>query len=214
MPLYEQATRAELAEIIEIEGEGEYIFNRDLHVTERDGYVVVLIEKLRGVVKTEVQRGNLAAKQMRDRVELYILHAASDFRQLNLRISSDVGAAFRVTIGFFRAKIEEAKKDFPCKLCKAGCRLILSVILAHVGIPYLDLGGVGEAIALGDHADQIGDILSDPLQAGNDLVTAFLQQNDIGLLLALREALKVVEWVLDAEEKVFTATCERVGCCP
>ncbi|MDP9634338.1 UNVERIFIED_ORG: hypothetical protein J2W85_006425 [Ensifer adhaerens] len=205
-------TREDLAEIIEIEGEGDYIYDHDLQVTEHDGYVVVLLDKLRGVVKSHDNPGNLVGDGLRGRVELYILHAKSEFRSLKLRIVSQPGAAFRLTIGYFRKTATDLQKELPCKLCKAACKLTLTVILASLGIPYLSPEGADAGMDLTTFQDQIRPILEDPQALAYRAVAELLTQT--GLLGALRVALELVGWIWDIEERFYTFACSKAGCCP
>lgn len=205
-------TREDLAEIIEIEGEGEYIYERDLEVTEHDGYVVVLLEKLRGVIKSLDNPGNLVGDGLRGRVELYILHAHSEFRSLKVRVESQVGAAFRLTIGYFRRSATDLQKELPCKLCKAACKLTLTVILANLGIPYLSPEGADAGMDLTTFQDQIRPILENPQAAAHRAVAELLSQT--GLLSAIRVALELIGWIWDVEERFYTFACSKAGCCP
>jgi len=205
-------TREDLAEIIEIEGEGEYIYDHDLQVTERDGYVVVLLEKLRGVIKSLDNPGNLVGDGLRGRVELYILHAQTEFRSLKLRVESEVGAAFRLTIGYFRKTATDLQKELPSKLCKAACKLTLAVILANLGIPYLSPDGADAGVDLTTFQDQIRPILEDPQAMAQRAVTELLTQT--GLLGPIRVALDLIGWIWDVEDRFYTFACSKAGCCP
>ncbi|MBD9488741.1 hypothetical protein [Ensifer sp. ENS11] len=205
-------TREDLAEIIEIEGEGEYIYERQLEVTEHDGYVVVLLEKLRGVIKTLDNPGNFVGDRLKGRVELYILNAKIEFRSLKLRVESQAGAAFRLTMAFFRKTVTNIKEEMPCKLCKAACKVTLSVILASLGIPYLDLEEAQAGINLTGFKDEIGQFLDNPQAAAHGIVAELLEQT--GLVGAIRIALEVLGWICDAEDRLYTFACSQAGCCP
>ncbi|HEV7308453.1 hypothetical protein [Ensifer sp.] len=212
MQVRKTTTREDLAEIIEIEGEGEYIYENELEVTEHDGYVVVLLEKLRGVVESLDNPGNLVGDGLKGRVELYVLHAKSEFRSLKLRVASKAGAAFRLTIGYFRKTAADLQKELPCKLCKAACKLTLAVILAHLGIPYLRPDGADAGMDLTTFQDVIRPILEDPHAAAQRAIAELLTQT--GVLSSIRVALELIGWIWDVEERFYTFACTMAGCCP
>ncbi|MGT2441531.1 hypothetical protein ACU4I5_01930 [Ensifer adhaerens] len=214
MFLSENTFREDALEIIQIEGEGEYLYNRDLLITQDDGYVVILIEKLRGVVYTRDNPGNLAGDQLRDRVELYILQPGSAIESFKLSIKSHAGAAFRATVGFFKRTIQKAYEELPCKLCKALCKLVVSALLAQLGIPYFDPASATAAIDITQHHDVIATVLADPSQARHELLAEVLGRIDWSLLNAVRVALDGANWLLDATDRLYGRACAMVGCCP
>ena len=59
-----------------------------------------------------------------------------------VRITSAGKAAVRVTVAFFKREAGALRKNFSCKTCKQLCKLALSAVLAHLGVPYLDAQAV------------------------------------------------------------------------
>ncbi|MGF6254283.1 hypothetical protein [Ensifer sp. LBL] len=213
MFLSESTFRENALEIIQIEGEGEYLYNRELLITEDDGYVVILIEKLRGLVYTRNTPENLAGDRLRDRVELYILRAGPAIESFKLSIKSHAGSAFRATVGFFKKAFHEAKEEFSCKLCKALCKLVVSALLANLGIPYFDPENAAAAINLSEHQDLIATALTDPSHALNPLLAEVMGKIEGPLLETIRDVLAVANWWLDVTDRLYGRACAMVGCC-
>ncbi|WP_104662426.1 hypothetical protein [Ensifer adhaerens] len=213
MFLSENTFREDALEIIQIEGEGEYLYNRDLLITEDDGYVVILIEKLRGLVYTRNTPENLAGDRLRDRVELYILRPGPAIENFKLSIKSHANAAFRATVGFFKRGFQKAYDELPCKLCKVVCRLVVSALLANLGIPYFDPENAAAAIDISQHHEVIATVLTDPSQARHELLAEVLGRIDWSLLNAVRVALDGANWLLDATDRLYGRACAMVGCC-
>ncbi|MCW5643611.1 MAG: hypothetical protein KIT63_16050 [Rhodoferax sp.] len=76
------------------------------------------------------------------RVKLRFLALAEGTEELALRITSAGKAAVRVTVAFFKREAGALRKNFSCKTCKQLCKLALSAMLAHLGVPYLDAQAV------------------------------------------------------------------------
>src|SRR5438874_637160 len=84
-----------------------------------------------GIANEELSRYN--------RVKLRVSRFTANAKIIVLRVKSEVATQIRVTVAFMKAKGAAAWKKLPCLVCKEVCRLLVSALLAHLGIPYLDV---------------------------------------------------------------------------
>lgn len=108
-------------------------------------HAIVLVESLSGAAEatvevstetdTDEQREELSRFK---RVQLRFIQLASSAESVVLRVTSKSKAMVRVTIAFFKREAASLKRNFSCRACKQLCRLAVSALLAHLGIPYLD----------------------------------------------------------------------------
>ncbi|MBM3091631.1 hypothetical protein GFB56_12490 [Ensifer sp. T173] len=212
--------REDALEIHEIEGEGDVDFVHDFSISEDNGFIVVLIEKIRGAVYSNLRdQGENLARDAREKVELYLYRPSKKLWSLSLRIKAKGDSAFRATVGFFKRTIENANKDLTCKACKAVCKLLVSTILASIGIPYLDgaeaADAVDQAVSLKEYRTGIEALADNPVAPDHraSSIGELMARIDPSLLKGIRFALDAMNWYLDATDKIYTFACAQVGCC-
>jgi hypothetical protein len=130
-----------------VEAEGDISPDRDyeteIAVPEGATHALVLVERLSGGRKVKVDLSGLTADELGElsnleQVRARFLRLASSTESIAIRVSSSAKALYRVTVAFVKREVTSARKNFSCRACKQLCRLAVSVMLAHLGIPYLD----------------------------------------------------------------------------
>ncbi|MCZ4314331.1 hypothetical protein O4H66_13045 [Comamonadaceae bacterium G21597-S1] len=112
-------------------------------VPEGATHAVVMMEAPTGDADLDVRLEPLSIEARDElsrlaRVKLRFLALAQGTEELAIRIISAGKAAVRVTVAFFKREAGALRKNFSCKTCKQLCKLALSAVLAHLGVPYLD----------------------------------------------------------------------------
>lgn len=118
-------------------------FETEIAVPEGATHALVLVERLSGGRQVEVDLSGLTADELGElsrleQVRARFLRVASNTETIAIRVASSAKAAYRVTVAFLRREVTAARKNFSCRACKQLCRLAVSTLLAHLGIPYLD----------------------------------------------------------------------------
>ena len=139
------ATSDGSATVFNAEGEvtAKASFEHTYAVPDGATHAVVMMEAATGDADLDVQLEPLSIAARDElsrlaRVKLRFLSLAQGAEELAIRITSASKAAFRVTVAFFKREAGALRKNFSCKTCKQLCKLALSAVLAHLGVPYLD----------------------------------------------------------------------------
>jgi len=194
---------------IEVDLKGGEQFVRKLDIPEGYGTGVVLVESqnagstltVEGIANEELSKYG--------RVKLRVGRLATNAKSIVLRINSEVATQIHVTVAFMKAKAAQVWQKMPCIVCKEVCRLLVSALLAHLGIPYLD-ANAGNKVDVSECADALSG-------AGNQLpdwLRELFGQVDPKMIAAVRSALEFVNRVLDIPDKIYAKTCEFLGLCP
>lgn len=118
-------------------------FETEIAVPEGATHAIVLVERLSGGRAVKMDLSGLTADELGElsqleQVRLRFLRVASNTESIAIRVASSARAAYRVTVAFLTREVKAARKNFSCRACKQLCRLAVSALLAHLGIPYLD----------------------------------------------------------------------------
>ncbi len=112
-------------------------------------HAVVLVETLSGSTKLSVMTQSLSGEEKEElskykKVRLRFIRLPANAKTLALKVTSEASAIVRVTVAFVKREAEATRKKFSCRVCKQLCRLAVSALLAHFGVPYLDADVSGD----------------------------------------------------------------------
>lgn len=206
------------ATVIVTEGEisSNQPYELDIAVPEGATHALMLIERLAGGGHIQVNLSGLTANQLGElsaleQVRMRFLRMASNTQNIALRVSTAAKGLFRVTVAFVKRETASMRKNFKCRTCKQLCRLAISAMLAHLGIPYLDAGAAVDApVPVGDGCRAM---LEHPAKAPPWLREMF-DLIDVKAMAAVRGALEVVDGLFDATDRLYTLTCQHLHMCP
>lgn len=119
-------------------------FQHELEVDDTVTAASILVETVSGKTEVNVEGGSLEQLSNYKRVKLFAGRIAKNARTISLKISSKVKSVVRVTITTMSNLISKAVDELPCKVCKEVCKLAISAVLAHIGVPYLEVGKIFE----------------------------------------------------------------------
>lgn len=235
----------EVLEVHEIEGEGEGAndYSAEFDVPNDAEHVVVLLETIRGEVDFNAEGAGGENLSASSRVRLFVRRLGQEGQRVAIRLTSKVQSKFRVTVAFFRTAISKALDELPCKTCKLACKILVSAILASVGVPYvdaldtIDMPGVdlppeapgmsstpgpetvsvmASEVSLKEFAADLDGIGQTPIDGrlGSGPIGDLLSSVDSRFLTAIRAAFDAANWFFDATDKIYTKACQQVGCCP
>lgn len=135
----------ESMDILEVQGDNRASaepldYETEIEVPNDAEHAVVLFETIRGDVNYEYDgiHGDNLSRTEDGRVRLFIFRVRNDARVIRLRISAAAGSRFRASVAFFKRAIREGIERLPCKSCKLLCRILISSMLAHLGIPFIE----------------------------------------------------------------------------
>ncbi|WP_457583596.1 hypothetical protein [Ensifer canadensis] len=207
-------------EVREFVGEGSVEIDERILFDDEDSHIVLLLEILEGDV-TFTLRGpdveNLA-KDFADRVRLYIMLPARRAYDAFLEIRARPGSRFRAMIARIGSAFVHATDALSCRACKQVCKLLISTVLAYVGIPNPEDLTPREVLQI--TAEQSYELDEGLGHAG---IRGPLAQGSIGAFLALFadnvrsvvwSALQNAQQVFEPPDRIYTFACRRLGCCP
>jgi hypothetical protein len=111
--------------------------------------------------------------------------------------------------------VSKALDALPCKACKVVCRLGVSAILAHFGVPYL-VGGASDqgSVGVSGAGEACRNFLIDyPTPADPGPLAPLLEKLGTKFVAAIGTAFAAVGWVFDVTDRLYTKACEILGCC-
>lgn len=212
--------REQTIEIREFVGEGRVEIDERILFDDEDSHIVVLLEILAGDV-TFTLRGpdveNLA-KGFGDRVRLYVMPPARRAYDAFLEVRARAGSRFRAIIARIGSAFAAAASDLPCCACKRVCKLLVSTVLAAVGVPDPQDLAPGDLLQI--TAEQSYELDEGLGHAG---IHGPLAEGPIGTFLALfADNIRSVVWsslqaaqqVFQPPDRIYTFACRRIGCCP
>jgi hypothetical protein len=138
-------------------------FEAEFVASSKANRAVVLVETLTGDSSVSVNLGSLSAEELEElsrfkQVHLRFMRLAGNARTLSLKITSTTKALVRVTVAFLKSEVAKTRKAFSCRMCKQLCRLAVSALLAHFGIPYLDAEATADLPAINPPNETTGGI--------------------------------------------------------
>lgn len=212
--------REHTIEVREFVGEGRVEIDERILFDDEDSHIVLLLEILAGDV-TFTLRGpdveNLA-KSFGDRVRLYVIPPARRAYDAFLEIRARAGGRFRAIIARIDRAFLGAANDLPCRACKQVCKLLVSTVLAYVGIPNPEDLAPGDVLQM---TEEQSHHLDEAL--GHAGIHGPLAEGPIGTFLALFaenvrgvvwSALQTAQQVFELPDRIYGLACERLGCCP
>ncbi|MGF6174332.1 hypothetical protein [Ensifer sp. 4252] len=212
--------REHTIEVREFVGEGSVEIDERILFDDEDSHIVLLLEILAGDV-TFTLRGpdvkNLA-KGLGDRVRLYIMPPARRAYDAFLEIRARTGSRFRAIIARIGSAFVRAANALTCRACKQVCKLLISTVLAYVGIPNPEDLARGEVLQM--TAEQVYELDEGLGHAG---IHGPLAEEPIGTFLALFaenfrgvvwSALQTAQQVFQLPDRIYSFACDRLGCCP
>ena len=173
--------------------------------------VLVLVEQLDGEsdglevkVTGEIE---LAEVSKYARVKLFVGRCPGAMREFGVTIYSETAKRIRITFARIREGLEAAWQKLPCRICKQIVKLVLTMVLAAIGIPYLDT----EFITLTE--DEVAAFMS-VLDGDHDSPLAdFIRNLNWNLLFAIGTVLGGLNFVFDLSDHFFTMICRILGFC-
>lgn len=212
--------RERTIELREFAGEGSVEIDERILFDDEDSHIVLLLETLAGEV-TFTLRGpeveNLA-KGFGDRVRLYVMPPARRAYDAFLEIRARAGSRFRAIIARISSAFVGLASQLSCRACKEVCKLLVSTVLAYVGVSNPDDLAPGDLLQMtAEQSQHLDEALS---YAG---VYGPLAEGAIGTFVALFadtvrgvvwSALQAARQVFQPSDRIYTAACVRIGCCP
>ena len=118
-------------------------YETEIQVPEGATHAIVLAERLSGSGSITVSLEGLTTEEREElsrlrKVQLRFIRLASNTESLAVKVATSAKALVRVTVAFVKRETASLRKNFSCRACKQLCRLAISALLAHLGIPYLD----------------------------------------------------------------------------
>lgn len=212
--------REQTVEIREFVGEGRVEIDERILFDDEDSHIVVLLEILAGDV-TFTLRGpdveNLA-KGSRDRVRLYVMPPARRAYDAFLEVRARAGSRFRATLARIGSTFAAAASELPCCACKHVCKLLVSTVLAAVGVSDPQDLAPGHLLQMTAEQSQY---LDEAL--GHSGIYGPLAEGSVGTFLALFadnvrgvvwSALQASQQAFEPPDRIYGLACERLGCCP
>lgn len=207
-------------EVREFVGEGRVEIDERILFDDGDSHIVLLLEILAGDV-TFTLRGpdveNLA-QGFGDRVRLYVMPPARRAYDAFLEIRARGGSRFRAIIARIGGAFVGAANELPCRACKQVCKLLISAVLARVGIPNPEDLAPGDVLQMtAEQSQHLDEAL------GHAGIHGPLAEGPIGTFLALFaenvrgvvwSALQTAQQVFELPDRIYAFACERLGCCP
>lgn len=132
-----------------------------------------------------------------------------------------------MSVAFLRRQINEAWEGLPCNGCKLFVKILTHAVLAHVGLPLLDLVnhapfpdvGIRSAFGEGPGALNIPISKAAMVKIGN-LGTAN-DTSDLSQFLGslphwgtIEGVFAAFDWIFTATDRFYTWPCRKIGCCP
>lgn len=241
--------------IVEAEGDisEEHPHAAEFDVPKGSTHAVVLVEHLAGPGKVTLRLDALTSEEREElsrleQVRLRFVRLAGNAQTLSLQVASTARVLVRVTVAFVKREATSLRKNFSCRACKQLCRMAISALLAHLGIPYLgaeaavdmpDVAPPNETSGMGRPLTSLDDLLKRtqgaatvPVEVGAPVplgaeCRALLEQPETApawlremfdlidpqAFAAVRGVLKVLDWVFDAPDRIYTAVCTRLRMC-
>lgn len=220
MFLQRSEIREPAIEVREFAGEGRVEIDERILFDDEDSHIVLLLETLAGEV-TFTLRGpdveNLA-KGFGDRVRLYVMPPARRAYDAFLEIRAKAGSRFRAIIARIGSAFLWGVTELPCRACKLVCKLLVSTVLASVGVPNPEDLPPGNVLKMtAEQSKQLDEAL------GRVGIHGLLAEGPIGTFLALFaqnvrgvvwSTLKTAQQTFERPDRIYGIACERLGCCP
>lgn len=180
--------------------EGEH---RQLSIdVEAEDHAIVLTEAADAPV--EVVIGGLAGAENLSRSETISLFSATvrETGQLAVHLYSQATVIVRVTIARFVRRLRAVARRLPCRACKELVMLIVSALLAKLGVPFV----MGKVVDISGHGENaIDSALSAILPPALD---------NLGLTGVIRGLLNGFGWVFQIRGRLSESACRMLGLCP
>lgn len=132
------ADAASQIHVIEADLQQGQSLENSFDIPEGADRAVILVEDLSGSTQLEISGSAPEELSRYQRVKIRLRQLAQDTESLTVQVTAKVTASVRLCIAFVRKRLKTTVSKMPCKLCKELCRLAVSALLAHFGIPYLD----------------------------------------------------------------------------
>lgn len=212
--------REPTVELREFVGEGRVEIDERILFDDEGSHIVLLLEILEGDV-TFTLRGpdveNLA-RGGDDRTWLYVMPPARRAYDAFLEVRARAGSRFRFIIARIGSTFADVAGELSCRACKEVCKLLVSTVLAYVGVSRPDDLAPGDLLQLtAQQSQHLDEALS---YAG---VYGPLADGAIGTFLSLFtdtirgivwSALQAARQVFQPSDRIYAAACVRLGCCP
>ncbi len=215
-------------------------------VPEGSTHAIVLVERLAGEGRVTVRLDALTTEEREElsrleQVRLRFVRLASNAQTIGLKVSSSAKALVRVTVAFVRREATTLRKNFSCRACKQLCRVAISALLAHLGIPYLGIeasAGPPEVAPPHEstgpwppisspedvHTHTLGQGAAVPLsvecrawleqpQTAPGWIREMFDLIDPKAMAAVHGVLNALGWMFEGPDRIYTAVCLRLGMC-
>ncbi|OCP17775.1 MULTISPECIES: hypothetical protein [unclassified Ensifer] len=207
-------------EVREFAGEGRVEIDERILFDDEDSHIVLLLEILAGDVIFTLRGPDVEnlAQGFGDRVRLYVMPPARRAYDAFLEIRARAGSRFRAVIARIGGAFVGGADALPCRACKQACKLLISTVLACVGMPNPEDLTPGEVLQMSAEQSQH---LDEAL--GHAGIRGPLAEGPIGTFLALFaenfrsvvwSALQTAQQVFELPDTIYRLASERLGCCP
>jgi len=210
----------------------------EVEVAEGFDWVVITAEAQQGQFSVSVD--GVDAEQVSEyrNVRTFLGRIVQGTKKIAIRISIGTAKGVKLTVALLKRIFKDAIDQLPCKACKSLMRMVVSAVLAHLGVPYFDaeetvkMPGIDlDALETGkdylSHDDPIDVVMGEPIEIGEapkawfygadagdaGPLAAFFNDVDPRILKVVRGALDAMNWLLDSVAKVYTRACEMLACC-
>lgn len=180
----------------------------------QNGQAIIVLKKLGGdgTANVEVVGDKPANLSRIGRVKAFFLRKHSQLKEVKLKITSEVSSKWEVTVVFTRDALNSSVAlRMRCGTCKIFMKTLVTIALAAVGLPPLDIPGLDLVPGVQERLAEMIDLLQGkgPVAELRELFGS-IDPRIMGVLTSL---LGLADWVFGVADKLYEAACKAVGMC-